>query len=252
MIAEQKGLLPTAQASAILDVYARLGLPCSIKGITSETYKRARDEIVVHRDGLLRAPNPNSNPNPNPTPNPSPSPSPGSNANLDPNQVRRCRRASARASTWTISPMTRSTRPSRGCRHSWTTLTLTLTLTLTRTLTRTPTLPLPLTLTLTPTLTAAGLHGRPPARVLGPEQVVQLARQGREPGVNENGVLATYAPTPPMRLCTSTPISRAVVLAAAVACSAAAASCSDTASNLHCSVLSIMRRASVYHVFILF
>ena len=71
MIAEQKGLLPTAQASAILDVYARLGLPCSIKGITSETYKRARDEIVVHRDGLLRAPNPNSNPNPNPTPNPS-------------------------------------------------------------------------------------------------------------------------------------------------------------------------------------
>ena len=58
MIAEQKGLLPTAQASAILDVYARLGLPCSIKGITSETYKRARDEIVVHRDGLLRAPNP--------------------------------------------------------------------------------------------------------------------------------------------------------------------------------------------------
>ena len=58
MIAEQKGLLPTAQASAILDVYARLGLPCSIRGITSETYKRARDEIVVHRDGLLRAPLP--------------------------------------------------------------------------------------------------------------------------------------------------------------------------------------------------
>eukprot|EP00964_Phaeocystis_antarctica_P082684 scaffold51906_cov75-Phaeocystis_antarctica.AAC.1 len=27
-------------------------------------------------------------------------------------------------------------------------------------------------------------------------------------------------------------------------------SCSGTASNLHCSVLSIMRRASVYHVFI--
>lgn len=58
MIAEQKGLLPTAQASAILDVYARLGLPCSIEGITSDTYKRARDEIVVHRDGLLRAPLP--------------------------------------------------------------------------------------------------------------------------------------------------------------------------------------------------
>ena len=74
--------------------------------------------------------------------------------------------------------------------------------------------------------------------------------KGREPGVNENGVLATYAPTPPMRVCTSTPISRSVVLAASVACSASAASCSDTASNLHCSVLSIMRRASVYHVFI--
>ena len=41
-----------------MDVYARLGLPCSIEGITSETYKRARDEIVVHRDGLLRAPLP--------------------------------------------------------------------------------------------------------------------------------------------------------------------------------------------------
>ena len=50
-----------------MDVYARLGLPCSIEGITSETYKRARDEIVVHRDGLLRAPLPNPNPNPNPT-----------------------------------------------------------------------------------------------------------------------------------------------------------------------------------------
>ena len=32
--------------------------PCSITGITAETYKKARDEIVVHRDGLLRAPLP--------------------------------------------------------------------------------------------------------------------------------------------------------------------------------------------------
>ena len=40
------------------DRYARLGLPCSIHGITAETYKRARDEIVVHRDGILRAPLP--------------------------------------------------------------------------------------------------------------------------------------------------------------------------------------------------
>ena len=40
------------------DRYARLGLPCSIHGITAETYKRARNDIIVHRDGLLRAPLP--------------------------------------------------------------------------------------------------------------------------------------------------------------------------------------------------
>ena len=58
LIAEAKGLLPAAQADSLLDLYRRLGLPCSIEGITAETYKRARDEIVVHRDGLLRAPLP--------------------------------------------------------------------------------------------------------------------------------------------------------------------------------------------------
>jgi len=58
LVAEQKGLLPTEQATALLELYARLGLPCSISGITAETYKKARDEIIVHRDGLLRAPLP--------------------------------------------------------------------------------------------------------------------------------------------------------------------------------------------------
>merc|ERR1711968_310241 len=58
LIAEQKGLMPTDQADSLLALYARLGLPCSISGITAETYKKARDEIVVHRDGLLRAPLP--------------------------------------------------------------------------------------------------------------------------------------------------------------------------------------------------
>jgi len=58
LIAEQKHLLPSDQADSLLLLYARLGLPCSISGITAETYKRARDEIVVHRDGLLRAPMP--------------------------------------------------------------------------------------------------------------------------------------------------------------------------------------------------
>jgi len=58
LIAEQKGLLPTEQADSLLALYARLGLPCSIRGITAATYKKARDEIVVHRDGLLRAPLP--------------------------------------------------------------------------------------------------------------------------------------------------------------------------------------------------
>ena len=37
LIAEQKGLLPTEQADGLLDLYARLGLPCSISGITAET-----------------------------------------------------------------------------------------------------------------------------------------------------------------------------------------------------------------------
>jgi 3-dehydroquinate synthase len=58
LIAEQKGLFPKEEADSLLALYARLGLPCSIAGITAETYKRARDEIVVHRDGLLRAPLP--------------------------------------------------------------------------------------------------------------------------------------------------------------------------------------------------
>ena len=58
LIAEQKGLVPAAEADGLLELYARLGLPCSIAGITAETYKRARDEIVVHRDGILRAPLP--------------------------------------------------------------------------------------------------------------------------------------------------------------------------------------------------
>jgi len=42
----------------VLDLYAELGLPCSISGISAETYKRAVREITVHRDGLLRAPLP--------------------------------------------------------------------------------------------------------------------------------------------------------------------------------------------------
>jgi len=58
LIAEAKGLLPHAQADSLLVLYERLGLPCSIAGVTSATYKKARDEIVVHRDGLLRAPLP--------------------------------------------------------------------------------------------------------------------------------------------------------------------------------------------------
>ena len=60
LIAEQKELLPTEQAEKLLDLYATLGLPCSISGITAATYKKARDEIIVHRDGLLRAPLPAS------------------------------------------------------------------------------------------------------------------------------------------------------------------------------------------------
>lgn len=58
LIAQEKGLLPIEQADSLLALYARLGLPCSIKGITASTYKVARDEITVHRDGLLRAPLP--------------------------------------------------------------------------------------------------------------------------------------------------------------------------------------------------
>ena len=47
-----------AEAQRVLDLYAELGLPCSIAGITAETYKRAVKEIIVHRDGILRAPLP--------------------------------------------------------------------------------------------------------------------------------------------------------------------------------------------------
>ena len=58
LVAEQKGLLAAAEVDALLRLYERLGLPCSIEGVTADTYKRARDEIIVHRDGLLRAPLP--------------------------------------------------------------------------------------------------------------------------------------------------------------------------------------------------
>ena len=58
LISEQKGLFPKEEADSLLALYSRLGLPCSIDGITAETYKKARDEIIVHRDGLLRAPMP--------------------------------------------------------------------------------------------------------------------------------------------------------------------------------------------------
>ncbi|KAJ8598222.1 hypothetical protein CTAYLR_005531 [Chrysophaeum taylorii] len=59
MIAHVKGLVSDAQAKRVLDLYAKLQLPCSIKGITADTYKRATREITVHRDGILRAPLPN-------------------------------------------------------------------------------------------------------------------------------------------------------------------------------------------------
>jgi 3-dehydroquinate synthase len=59
MIANDKGLLSDADADRVLDLYKTLGLPCSIEGITAETYKRAAREITVHRDGILRAPLPN-------------------------------------------------------------------------------------------------------------------------------------------------------------------------------------------------
>ena len=58
MIANDKGLLSDADTDRVLDLYAKLGLPCSIDGITAETYKRAAREITVHRDGILRAPLP--------------------------------------------------------------------------------------------------------------------------------------------------------------------------------------------------
>lgn len=58
MLAAEKGLVSAADARRVLDLYAELGLPCSISGISAETYKRAVREITVHRDGLLRAPLP--------------------------------------------------------------------------------------------------------------------------------------------------------------------------------------------------
>lgn len=58
LIAEQKNLISREDSDRVLDVYRKLGLPCSIKGITAETYKRATNDIIIHRDGLLRAPMP--------------------------------------------------------------------------------------------------------------------------------------------------------------------------------------------------
>jgi len=58
MIAKQKGLVSPEDAQRVLGLYAKLQLPCSIEGITAETYKKAVRDITVHRDGILRAPLP--------------------------------------------------------------------------------------------------------------------------------------------------------------------------------------------------
>mmetsp|Transcript_19732 Transcript_19732/g.60804 ORF Transcript_19732/g.60804 Transcript_19732/m.60804 type:complete len:582 (-) Transcript_19732:177-1922(-) len=58
MIANVQGHLSDDDAQRVLDLYLTLGLPCSIKGITADTYKRAARDITVHRDGILRAPLP--------------------------------------------------------------------------------------------------------------------------------------------------------------------------------------------------
>lgn len=57
-VSEQKGLMTSQELDRVLQLYAALGLPCSIDGITAETYKEAVEQITVHRDGLLRAPLP--------------------------------------------------------------------------------------------------------------------------------------------------------------------------------------------------
>ena len=59
LVANQQGLMTDADTQRVLDLYVALGLPCSIRGITADTYKRAAREITVHRDGILRAPLPN-------------------------------------------------------------------------------------------------------------------------------------------------------------------------------------------------
>jgi len=58
LIAVEKGILPESEAQRVLDLYVALGLPISVRGITAETYKQATREIIVHRDGFLRAPLP--------------------------------------------------------------------------------------------------------------------------------------------------------------------------------------------------
>lgn len=58
MIAEVKGLISHEDAERVLALYAKLKLPCSVKGITADTYKRAVRDITIHRDGILRAPLP--------------------------------------------------------------------------------------------------------------------------------------------------------------------------------------------------
>lgn len=58
MLANVKGFVSDSDADQVLQLYAKLKLPCSIKGITEDTYKRATREIIIHRDGILRAPLP--------------------------------------------------------------------------------------------------------------------------------------------------------------------------------------------------
>jgi len=58
LLSAEKGLVTREEAQRVLRVYADLGLPCSVAGITADTYRRAVREITVHRDGLLRAPLP--------------------------------------------------------------------------------------------------------------------------------------------------------------------------------------------------
>ncbi|WP_152452993.1 Gfo/Idh/MocA family oxidoreductase [Microbulbifer sp. THAF38] len=58
LVAEQMELITKVEVEFLFDIYVKLGLAASVKGLNLDVYKTALKQISIHRSGRLRAPLP--------------------------------------------------------------------------------------------------------------------------------------------------------------------------------------------------